>query len=106
MKEELGPKFGNKKTGCCNTIMPSLTLPFSPGNFVTKNNMAVVCHRPYFSLFIRLKIKFKGHHFDTTEMIEAESQAVLNTFTKQDFEDAFKNSRSSGNGAYARKETT
>jgi hypothetical protein len=28
---------------------------------------------PYFSLFSRLKIKLKGHHFDTTEVIEAES---------------------------------
>jgi hypothetical protein len=30
-------------------------------------------------------------HFDTTEMIEAESQAVLNTPTDHDFQDAFKN---------------
>jgi hypothetical protein len=37
-----------------------------------------------------LKIKLKGHHFDTTEVTEAESQAVLNTLTKNDFEDAFK----------------
>jgi hypothetical protein len=32
-----------------------------------------------FALFPRLKIKLKGHHFDTIEVIEAESQAVLNT---------------------------
>jgi hypothetical protein len=37
-----------------------------------------------------LKIKLKGHHFDTTEMIEAESQAVLNTLTEHDFQDVFK----------------
>jgi hypothetical protein len=36
-----------------------------------------------------LKIKLKGRHFDTTEMIEAESQAVLNTLTEHDFQDAF-----------------
>jgi hypothetical protein len=29
-------------------------------------------------------------HFDTIEEIEAESQAVLNTLTEHDFEDAFK----------------
>jgi hypothetical protein len=37
-----------------------------------------------------LKIKLKGRNFDTTEVIEAESQAVLNTLTEQDFQDAFK----------------
>jgi hypothetical protein len=44
----------------------------------------------YFSLFSRLKIKLNGRHFDKTEAIEAESQAVLNTLTEQDFQDAFK----------------
>jgi hypothetical protein len=37
-----------------------------------------------------LKIKLKGHHFDTVEAMEAESQVVLNTLTKDDFQDAFK----------------
>jgi hypothetical protein len=32
----------------------------------------------------------KGHHFDTTEVIGAELQEVLNTITKHDFQDAFK----------------
>jgi hypothetical protein len=41
-------------------------------------------------LFPRLKIKLKGRHFDTTEMMEAESQAVLNTLTEHDFQDAVK----------------
>jgi hypothetical protein len=43
------------------------------------------------SLFPRLKIlvKLKGRHFDSTEVIEAESQAVLNTLTEHDFQDAF-----------------
>jgi hypothetical protein len=49
--------------------------------------MTVAPHPPYFSL---LKIKLKGHHFDTIEMFEAESQAVLNAFTEHDFQDAFK----------------
>jgi hypothetical protein len=38
-----------------------------------------------------LKIKLKGHHFDTTEVMEAEWQAVLNTLTEHDFQNAFKN---------------
>jgi hypothetical protein len=58
-------------------------------------------HPPYFSLFPRIKIKWKGSHFDTAEVIEAESQAVLNALTEHDLQDAFKNSRSAGNCAYA-----
>jgi hypothetical protein len=42
---------------------------------------------PYFSLFLQLKI---GCHFDTIEVIEAESQAVLNILIEHDFQDAFK----------------
>jgi hypothetical protein len=37
-----------------------------------------------------LKIKLKGRHFVTIDVIEAESQAVLNTLTEHDFRDAFK----------------
>jgi hypothetical protein len=39
-------------------------------------------------------------------VIKAESQAVLNTLTEHDFQDALlKNGRSAGNGAYAQKGT-
>jgi hypothetical protein len=79
---------------------------FFTRELLTKNNLTVVTHPPYSSLFPRLKIKLKGHHFDTTEVIEVESQAVLNTLTIHDFQDAFKNDKSAGNGAYARKRTT
>jgi hypothetical protein len=37
-----------------------------------------------------LKIKLKGHHFDITEMTEAELQAVLNFLIEHDFQDALK----------------
>jgi hypothetical protein len=37
-----------------------------------------------------LKTKLNGHHFGTTEVIEADLQAVLNTLTEHDFQDAFK----------------
>jgi hypothetical protein len=53
-----------------------------------------------------LKTKFKGRHFDTTEVIEAESQAVLNTFIEDGFQDALKNGRTAGIGAYTPKVTT
>jgi hypothetical protein len=53
-----------------------------------------------------LKIKLKGLLFDTTEVIEAESQVTLNDLTKHDPQVAFKNDRSAGNGVYMRKGTT
>jgi hypothetical protein len=37
-----------------------------------------------------LKIKLRCRHFDTIEVIEAESQAVLNTLTEHDYQDVFK----------------
>jgi hypothetical protein len=37
-----------------------------------------------------LKIKLKDRHFETSEVIEAESQAVLNTLTQHYFQDAVK----------------
>jgi hypothetical protein len=52
--------------------------------------MTVVPHPPHFSLSSRLKIKLKGSHFDSVEAIEAESQAMLNTLTERNFQDAFK----------------
>jgi hypothetical protein len=52
--------------------------------------MTVVPHLSYFSLFPQLKITLKGSHFDTTEVIKAEWQVVLNTLTEHVFQDAFK----------------
>jgi hypothetical protein len=40
--------------------------------------------------FPRIKTKLKGRHFDTTEVIEAESQTVLNILAEHDFQEAFK----------------
>jgi hypothetical protein len=37
-----------------------------------------------------LKTKLKGRHFDTIEVIVAETQAVPNTPTERDSQDAFK----------------
>jgi hypothetical protein len=68
--------------------------------------MAVIPHTLCFSLFPQLKINLKGHHFDN-EVIEAESQAVLNTLTEHYFPDAFKkNGKSARYNAYAPKGTT
>jgi hypothetical protein len=43
-----------------------------------------------FLCFLRLKIKLKGRHFDTIEVLEAEWRAMLNTPTEHDFQNAFK----------------
>jgi hypothetical protein len=37
-----------------------------------------------------LKVKLKGCHFGTIEVIEAESEDNPNTLTEHDFQDAFK----------------
>jgi hypothetical protein len=83
MCEDFAPNFDDKRTGRCTTTAHRLTLTFSTGNFYQKQ------HDPNFLCFPRLKIKLKCHHFDTVEVIEAESQAVLNTLTEHDFQDAF-----------------
>jgi hypothetical protein len=45
-----------------------------------------------------MTIKLKGCHFDTIQVIGAESQAVLNSLAEHDFQDAFKNDKSAANG--------
>jgi hypothetical protein len=103
--KDFAPNFRDKISGSYITKTHRLTLLFHQG-FLTKNNMTLVPHPPYFTLFHRLKIKLKGRHFDITDVMEAESQEVLNTLAEQDFQDAFKKRQHSGNDSYARKGTT
>jgi hypothetical protein len=59
--------------------------------------MAVITHPPYFHdlapydffLFPKMKLKLKGHRFDTIEEIHAESHRVLDTLTGKEFREAF-----------------
>jgi hypothetical protein len=88
--EDFAQNFGDKTTGCCIMTTHHLTLFFFNRELLTKSNMTVVLCPLYFSLFPRLKIKLKGRHFDTIEVNEAESQAVLNTLTEHGFQGAFK----------------
>jgi hypothetical protein len=53
-----------------------------------------------------LKRKLKGRHFDTIEVIDAESQAVLNILTEYEFRMFLKKFRTAGNCAYTCKGTT
>jgi hypothetical protein len=105
MCEDFVQNFDNKKTGCYIMIAHHFTLPFSPGNFWPKTTWLSSLTHPTF-LFPQLKIKLEGRHFDIIEVIEAETHAVLNTHTEHDFQDALKNSKSAGNGAYSWKGTT
>jgi hypothetical protein len=85
---DLAPNWGDKRSGCCITTSHRLAFLFAR-KFMTKNNTTVVLQPPYFSVS-PIKMKLKGRHFDTTEVMEAESQAVLITLTEQDFQDAFR----------------
>jgi hypothetical protein len=89
MCEEFALNSAGKRAGCCTTTMhrfhqdilypkqhdfhPPPTLPphFAPCNFL---------------LFAQLNIP----HFDTIEVIEADSKVVLNLLVEHDFQDAFK----------------
>jgi hypothetical protein len=61
---------------------------FHQGNFDQQHDRCLTTTLP-FSVSL-IEDKLKGHHFDTTGVINAESQAVLNTLTEHDFQDIFK----------------
>jgi hypothetical protein len=86
----LHPKLWRQKNCLLQHYNAPLYTFFSTREFFfTKNNMTVVPTHPNF-LFPRLKIKLKVRHFDTNEVIEEESQAVLNTLTELNLQGAFK----------------
>ena len=70
---------------------------FKVSQFLAKNSMTVVPHPPYspdlapcdFFLFPKLKLRMKGRRFDTIEEIQEESQRVLDTIPKRDFQGCF-----------------
>jgi hypothetical protein len=96
MCEDFVPNSSNERTGCYITTH-RFTLPFDQGIFYQKQHdcspqptRLAWLYPCDFSLFLRLKIKLRGHHLNTTEVIEAESHSVLNTLREHDFQDAFK----------------
>jgi len=70
---------------------------FKVSQFLAKNNMTVVPHPPYspdlgpcdFFLFPKLKLRMKCRRFDTIEEIQEESQRILDTIPKRDFQGCF-----------------
>jgi hypothetical protein len=87
MCQGFAPKSRDKRTGCCITTH-RLTLPFLTREFLTKNNMTVVQNPSQSSVSAPCDF-YVFRHFDTIDLIEAELQAVLNTLTEDDFQDAF-----------------
>jgi hypothetical protein len=85
--EDFAPNFGDKRIGCCITTTQT---PFFHHGFFGQKQLP-------FSVS-PIEETSKGSHFDMIEVMEAESQAVLNTLTEHDFRDAFKNVRRAGNG--------
>jgi hypothetical protein len=59
-------------------------------SFLTRNNMTIVPHPPYFSRVSPIQDKTERLKFGDNWGDQAESQAVLNTTTEPDFQDAFK----------------
>jgi hypothetical protein len=59
--------------------------------------MVVIPHEPYspdfapcnFFLFPKMTLKLKGRRFDTSEVIQAESQRVLDTLIEKAFQEVF-----------------
>jgi len=70
---------------------------FKVSQFLAKKNMTVIPHPPYSPdlapcdcfLFPKLNLRMKGRRFDTNEEIQEESQRVLGTIPKRDFQGCF-----------------
>jgi hypothetical protein len=93
MFEDFALSFGVKRTGCCIMTTHLLILSFSPGNSSLKTTELLFPTHPTHLTWPPANFLFpqlKGRHFDTVEVIMAESQAVLNTLREYYFQVAFK----------------
>jgi hypothetical protein len=88
--EDSAQSFGERRTSLAS--QRNISLSSFTREIFTKNKMTVASTYTTF-LFLRMKIKLKGRHFDTTEVIEAGSQTVSRMHLKY--------GRSPGNGEYA-----
>jgi hypothetical protein len=89
MCEDFALNFGDIKLAVASRQITVSHFPFQQGIFY-QNQQDSHPHPPKFLLFPILNIKLQVLHFDTIEMIEAEWQAVLNTLTEHDLQNAFK----------------
>jgi hypothetical protein len=82
MCEDFSANFGDKKNWLLhhdNAPSHIFTREFF---FLQKTRWLPLPTHPYFSLFPQLKIKVKGRHFDTIEVMEAEYYDFQDAFTK------------------------
>jgi hypothetical protein len=101
MRENFALNFEDKRIGCCITTTRRLTFSFHQAIFYQKQHE---CRQPTHPTFLCLC--WNAIIFATIEVNEAESQAMLNTLTEDNFQNTFKKCQKPGNGAYARKGTT
>jgi hypothetical protein len=71
MCEDFAPNFGDNSTGSCVTTAHRLTLPLAPKT-----------RRPSPPPAFPFSVTAKGRHFDTVEVIEADSQVMLSTTSR------------------------
>jgi hypothetical protein len=113
MCEDITPNIGENRPGCFTMAIPCLTLVLTP-QFLSKYKMALIPPTPYspdlascdFFLFPKMKLKLKGHQFDTTEEIQAKSQKVLDTDRKGLPVRYSRNGGDGVTGVYMQEETT
>jgi hypothetical protein len=84
--QRLRPELWRQKNWLLHDDNTAPRISFLTREILTRNYMTFVPHPRYFSPFPRLKYR----HFDPIEVIEAESQALLNTLTEHHFQDALK----------------
>jgi hypothetical protein len=101
--EDFVPNVGDTRTGCRITTMHRLTLSFSPRTFWPKTKWMSFTTPP---TFLCSSYKISNTAILTQLGWSKQNRRRPWTLTEHDFQDALKNGRSSGNGAYTRKETT
>jgi hypothetical protein len=77
-------KLGENRPGCFTMKNAPYHTSVLTQNFWAKDKMAVIPHPPYsldlapcdFFLFPKMKLKLKGCQFDTTEVMQAESESA------------------------------
>jgi hypothetical protein len=86
-ERRLCPELWRQKNGLLHHDNAPSHTSFFTRESLAKNIMSAIPQPPYFSLFHQLKIKPKSRHFDTIEVMEAES---LNSLAEHDFQAEFK----------------
>jgi hypothetical protein len=78
----LRSKIWRQKNWLLHQDDTSLLTSFFTREFFTESSMTVILHPPHYSVS-------QIEDFNTIQVIEAESQAVLNILTEHKFQDAF-----------------